>query len=159
MPFPEMRRKRQALDNIECEEILAGCNTGFLGVSGSDGYPYVVPLNFVYWNDCIYFHCSSKGHKIDAIKTDPKVSFCVVERDEVLVDEFATAYRSVIAFGNAFIVEDIDEKRSSLKAFGLKYNPDESAVDAEIAPSFERTTMVRIRIDHMTGKQALSLLE
>ena len=126
---------------------------------GDDGYPYVVPLNYVYWNRCIYIHCAHEGHKIDAVRRNPKVSFCVVEQDEVLPDTFETAYRSVIAFGNAFIVEDLEEKRDSIKALGNKYSPNnEESLEEEIDRFFEHTTMLRIEIDHLTGKQAKCLV-
>ena len=159
MAFPQMRRKKQELSPEECVDILASCTTGCLGVIGNDGYPYVVPLNYIYWNGCIYFHCAGTGHKIDAIRENPKTSFCVVEKDEVISEKFATSYRSVILFGNADIVDDPIVKMDALRMFGLKYNPDEEAVMEEIRPSFERTTMVRIEIEHMTGKKSLDLLD
>ena len=158
MSFPKMRRKKQELETAECEAILFECSTGYLGVQGVDGYPYVVPLNYVFWNECIYFHCALSGHKVEAIKANPKVSFCVVAQDDVIPELFATAYRSVIAFGKAYPVEDPSEKRESLEMLGRKYNPDEEALQAEIEPSFDRTLIVRIEIDHLSGKQALSLV-
>ena len=159
MAFPSMRRRKQQLSTEECEYILGVCTTGVLAVHGTDGYPYTVPLNYVHWNGSVYFHCAKSGHKIDAIMRDPKVSFCVIERDDVVPEMFATAYRSVIVFGTADIVDNPVEVRDSLEALGCKYNPDdEHALRAEIDKDISRVLMVRIDIDHMTGKQASALV-
>ena len=65
--FRPMRRFKQQLSKEECEEILNNCKSGVLAVIGDSGYPYAVPLSYVYFNDKIYFHCAKEGHKVDAI--------------------------------------------------------------------------------------------
>ena len=85
--FREMRRKGQQISQEECSEILLRAKTGILGLHGDDGYPYTVPVNFVYTPGkdgqpgTIGFHCAKTGHKIDAIRRNEKVSFTVVDRD------------------------------------------------------------------------------
>jgi nitroimidazol reductase NimA-like FMN-containing flavoprotein (pyridoxamine 5'-phosphate oxidase superfamily) len=54
--FREMRRNKQQLSFEECEEILKKSTAGVLAVSGDDGYPYAVPLSYVYCDNKIYFH-------------------------------------------------------------------------------------------------------
>lgn len=71
--FREMRRKRQLLTDSECEDILNNGTSGVLAVSGDNGYPYTVPLSYVYDNNRIYFHSANEGHKIDAVKRNPKL--------------------------------------------------------------------------------------
>ena len=68
--FREMRRKRQELEERDCIEILKKGQTGVLAVAGSDGYPYAVPLNYVYdeREKKIFFHSARSGHKLDAIR-------------------------------------------------------------------------------------------
>ena len=61
-------------------EILKKGTSGVLALSGDDGYPYAVPLSYVYENSMLYFHGAKEGHKIDAIRTCDKASFCVVEQ-------------------------------------------------------------------------------
>ena len=78
--FREMRRNSQALDRATCEKILAAADTGILTVHGEDGYPYPVPVNFALQDDTIYIHCAKEGHKIDAIRADDRVGFCVMGR-------------------------------------------------------------------------------
>ena len=73
--FRSMRRGRQSLPPNVCREILEKGVSGVLAVSGDDGYPYAVPLNYVYDDGCLYFHSANVGHKIDAIRENPKVSF------------------------------------------------------------------------------------
>ena len=108
--FREMRRSRQALSREACEQILKENTSGVLAVSGNDGYPYAVPLSYVYEDGVIYFHGAPAGHKIDAIAADGKVSFCVVSQDEIHPEKYTTYYRSVIAFGKAQVFTDEDEK-------------------------------------------------
>ena len=55
--------------------------------------------------DELYFHCAKIGHKLDSIKRNNKVSFCVIDKDEIIPEKFTTHYRSVIVFGKAKIVE------------------------------------------------------
>lgn len=158
MPFREMRRKKQALSIEESIAILERGTTGFLAVHGDDGYPYVVPLNYAYIEGALYIHCAKHGHKVDAIAKDPKVSFCVVDRDEVMPELFATSYRSVIAFGRAQLLEGEDEKRTFIELLGRKYNPtDEEGLQREIEMDFSRLAMIKIDIEHLTGKASLDL--
>ena len=81
MDFRKMRRSRQELPAAQTEKILRDGSTGVLSVLGENGYPYALPLNYVYLDGKIYFHCARTGHKLDAIRQCEKVSFCVVERD------------------------------------------------------------------------------
>ena len=107
--FREMRRNKQQLSCEECEEILRKSTAGVLAVSGDDGYPYAVPLSYVYCDNKIYFHSAKSGHKIDGIKNNSKVSFCVIAKDEIIPEKFTTYFRSVIVFGKARILESMDE--------------------------------------------------
>ncbi len=97
----EMRRKRQQVTREACEEVLRRATSGVLAVIDADGDPYAVPLSFVYTDGKLYFHCAPVGHKIDAIRTNDRISFCVIDRDEVMPESFTTKYRSVIVFGRA----------------------------------------------------------
>ena len=70
--FREMRRKRQALSMEETAAILYRGTSGVLALSGDDGYPYAVPMSYVYTDGKIYFHCAKAGHKLDALKRHAK---------------------------------------------------------------------------------------
>lgn len=157
--FREMRRKRQQLTETECVEILMKNTSGILAVSGDNGYPYAVPLSYVYDNGSLYFHCAKCGHKLDAVKACDKVSFCVVDQDLVVPQEYTTYFRSVIIFGRASIMEQEDEIRSAIEKLAIKYYPDDSKDhrDSVIEKEYKAMCMVKLQIEHMTGKKAIEL--
>ena len=121
MMFKQMRRIKQQLSEKECIDILQRQNVGTLALAKNGDYPYAVPLNYVYYNGKIYFHCAITGHKIDIIKKQNKASFCVIDKDTVVPEKYTTFYRSVIVFGKAEIVEDDVEKMVALKELSYKY--------------------------------------
>lgn len=156
--FRPMRRNRQQLSREDCERILGRCTSGVLALAGDGGYPYAVPLSYVYADGTIIFHSAVQGHKVDAIKRDSRCSFCVIEQDEVKPAEFTTYFRSVIAFGRIRILEDADEKVQALRLLGRRYSPgDEPGLQHEIDKSLDHVLMLRLDIDHLTGKQAIEL--
>ena len=85
--FRELRRGRQALPEAESLAILERGSHGVLAVLGDGGYPYAVPLNYVYEGGAIYFHCARAGHKYDAVMACPRASFCVIDRSDVVPED------------------------------------------------------------------------
>ena len=155
-----MRRNRQQLSREECERILGRCTSGVLALTGDGGYPYAVPLSYVYADGAIIFHSAVEGHKVDAIKRDNRCSFCVIEQDEIKPAEFTTYFRSVIAFGRIHILETADEKVQALRLLGRRYSPgDEPGLQHEIDKSLDHVLLLRLNIDHLSGKQAIELLQ
>ena len=158
--FRPMRRNRQQLSREECERILGRCTSGVLALAGDGGYPYAVPLSYVYADGAIIFHSAVEGHKVDAIKRDNRCSFCVIEQDEIKPAEFTTYFRSVIAFGRIHILETADEKVQALRLLGRRYSPgDEPGLQHEIDKSLDHVLILRLNIDHLSGKQAIELLQ
>lgn len=155
-----MRRIKQQLSKEECEKILVRGKTGVLAVLGDDGYPYTVPINYYYTDGKIYLHCAKTGHKLDAIKKEQKVSFCVVARDDILQEKYTTLFKSVVAFGKAEILTDENEMRSSVTALAEKYCTDcLEGIPAEVESGFGILCIIKISIEHMTGKQGKELLK
>lgn len=157
--FREMRRKKQQLSEAECLAVVERNTAGVLAVSGDDGYPYAVPLSYVYLDGAIYFHSAKSGHKLDAIRQNDKVSFCIVDRDQVVPEKYTTYFRSVIVFGRATVLEDAAEIRSAIEKLAIKYHPADAPEnrDAAIGRELHALSMVKIEIQHMTGKQAIEL--
>lgn len=154
-----MRRNRQQLSREECERILDRCTSGVLALAGDSGYPYAVPLSYVYADGAIIFHSAVEGHKVDAIKRDNRCSFCVIEQDEIKPAEFTTYFRSVIAFGRIHILETADEKVQALRLLGRRYSPgDEPGLQREIDKSLDHVLLLRLNIDHLSGKEAIELV-
>lgn len=155
--FRDMRRFRQQLPAEESAQLLREGTTAVLGVLGDDGYPYTVPVNYVYTDGKIYFHGAKAGHKFDAITRCDKVSLCVVAQDKVVSEELTTHFKSVIVFGRARVLETEDEVFRAAELLGLKFNPDRERVDAEIRRERNALCCVEITVEHMTGKEAIEL--
>ena len=131
--FRKMRRKKQELTEKQCLDILRRAKTATLALSGDDGYPYSVPMNFVYEDGKIYFHGAKEGHKIDAIKNNPKVSMSIIDQED-------------------------DEIYQAIDTLGLKYNEDEVTVEKEIQREWKALCCIEITIEHISGKQAIELV-
>lgn len=150
--FKEMRRKDKQLAMEESIEILKNNEVGILSTICENGYPYGVPLNYVYFKDSIYFHCAREGQKLDNIKNCSKVSFCVTCDVELLPDKFDSNYKSVILFGNASEVDE-EEKEEALLEIIKKYSKAYIEAGKEyIKKAKNATKLYKISIEHITGK-------
>lgn len=156
-----MRRNRQQLSEEECIEILRAGSSGVLALSGTDGYPYAVPLSYLWQDGKVYFHCANAGQKLEAIRHCDKASFCVIGQDQVVPKEYTTYYRSVILFGRLRVLEDPAEVRTAITALAHKYYPTDSAAhrDDLIQKEWPALCVVEMTVDRMTGKQARELAE
>lgn len=158
--FRQMRRKKQVLTKEECELVLERGTSGVLAVQGDGGYPYAVPLSYVYTDGKIIFHCAKQGHKLDAIAQNDKVSFCVIDLDDIQPERYTTYFRSVIAFGRARVLEEETEKRAAIEALAAKYTPDDpEGRKQEIEREYRALCVVAIEIDHLSGKEAIELVK
>ena len=159
--FRQPRRKKQILSPEECEKALCGCTSGVLALSGDDGYPYAVPMSYVYDGGKIYFHCAKEGHKIDSVKRCEKASFCVTVQNEISQEMYTTFYKSVIVFGKIRIVEAEPEKISACMKLAGKYSPDLS--DERHREEIERfrssLCVLELEAEHITGKQSKFLVK
>ena len=159
MEFREMRRKRQQLSDAESIDILKKATSGTLALLGDGGYPYAVPISYVYADGKLYFHSALSGHKVDAIKGCDKASFCVIDKDDVQPEKYTTFFRSVLVFGKVHIVEDDDEKLHIARMLGNRYNPNQDeALQKEIESGLSRMLVIRFDIEHLTGKEAIELV-
>ena len=158
--FREMRRSRQALSPEECTAILEKGTSGVLALAGDSGYPYAVPMSYVFHKGFIYMHSAGEGHKIDAIRREKKASFCVIGQDQVVPEQYTSYFRSVIVFGTVRILEDPREKREALEALALKYAPNDSSENRNKAMEGSGTSvcMLEFSIEHMAGKEAIELV-
>ena len=157
--FRELRRKKQLLSEQETLRVLEEGKTGIVGVLGDDGYPYTVPINYVSLEDKIYFHSAKKGHKVDAIAKEPKVSMTVVEKDDVVSREFTTYFRSIQLFGKAYVVEDEAERNVAFRALCEKFSgADMDRYEEIMSKEAAAAAIVRIDIEHITGKESIELV-
>ena len=160
--FRPMRRFKQALSPEACREVLSRGTSGVLALSGDGGYPYAVPLSYVYDPEGgkFYFHSAKAGHKVDAVRREPKASFCVIDQDQVVPEEYTTYFRSVIAFGTVRVLEEEGEKRSAIELLARKYAPADSAENREraIQREWAPLCMLEMTVEHLTGKEAIELV-
>lgn len=154
--FRKMRRaEKKAIAREDAVQILKEAKRAVLAVAGDNDYPYAIPINYFYdeSEEKIYFHSSLAGHKVDAMKRNPKVCFTVYGEPEIRDLDWAPYVRSVVAFGTAKPVEDMEEKIAKLKMFAMKYYPSEAEADEEIAEDLKAVQLIEITIEHMTGKE------
>lgn len=159
MEFRKMRRSRQQLSKSECDAILSMATSGTLALLGDNGYPYAVPISYVYTDGKLYFHSAKTGHKVDAIRQCDKASFCVIDADDVHPSEFTTYFRSVIAFGKIQIIESENERMHAASLLGGRYNPgDDTGLQKELEKGLSHMLILRLDIEHLTGKEAIELV-
>jgi uncharacterized protein len=157
--FRDMRRKKQSLSEEETIEILKTCTSGVLAVTGDNGYPYAVPLSYAYNDGKLYFHFAKEGHKLDSIAKNNKVSFCVIQTDQVIPETFTTHFRSAVVFGRARLLTEDSEKKYALECLVEKYSPNYiSEGRSEIERDWKRVCAAEVAIEHMTGKASIELI-
>lgn len=158
--FREMRRIKQALSSEESIRILEEGTSGVLALSGDEGYPYAVPVSYVYNDSRLYFHSAVSGHKIDAVRRCGKASFCVTAQDLIVPEKYTTYYKSVIAFGRIRILTEEPEIRKAIELLAIKYHPDDSEQGRleTIRRDRNRLCMLELSIEHLSGKEAIELV-
>jgi len=150
--FKQMRRADRALEADQATAVLAKGGYGILSTTGEDGYAYGVPLSYVYIQDAIYFHCAPEGLKLDNIRHNNRVSFCVVGDTLPLAEKFSMRYESVIVAGRASEVEGAEKDRA-LQALIEKYSGAYMEKGHKyIESDSHKTKVIRISIENITGK-------
>lgn len=147
-----MRRQDRKTTNNEALNILENGEYGILSTVSSENEPYGVPITFCLIDKCIYFHCAVEGRKIDNIKYNPKVSFCVVGKTVLLPEKFGTNYESCIVYGN--VSESFaKEKQLALKGIVHKYSKDFINEGLKYIEKLENKARVfKISIESISGK-------
>lgn len=158
--FRAMRRASQEMPREACDDVLRRGTSGVLAVAGDGGYPYAVPLSYAWDEGRIVFHSARSGHKLEALRRDPRASFCVVDQDQVVPERFTTHFRSVIAFGTVRELTEAGEKRDAAVLLARRYAPEVAERDAlrEIEGAWDRLCMLELRVEHLTGKEAIELV-
>ncbi len=150
-----MRRKeREITDSAEIDDIISGAGVCRIGLVDG-GQPYIVPVFFGYEKSSIYFHCAPGGRKLDIIHKNNSVCFEIEADVELIRGErpcgWTARYRSVMGVGRASVLETEEEKRHGLDVLMRHYSNGESHTDF---PKLDVTAVVRIDIEHMSGKKA-----
>lgn len=147
-----MRRKDRHISNREAFEILKDAKYGVLSMCTPDEQGYGIPISFALTDNAIYFHCAKEGAKLDYLRRNNKVSFCVVGSVVTLPSKFGTTYESAIVSGITQEVEE-EEKYKALMSFLEKYSSDYiEQGKAFIDNLFDKVTVVKLSIESITGK-------
>ena len=164
-----MRRKQSEItDRAVIDRILERSTIGRLATVGADGYPYITPVNFVYLDGAIYFHCARSGEKLDNLKRDPRVCFTVDiplayldlgyygdDPQPCMVHQF---YHCVIIRGRAECVLQMEEKVRALNGLVAAHE----TVGRQIppitgtTPAVAQCEVVAVRIESISGKSDLA---
>jgi nitroimidazol reductase NimA-like FMN-containing flavoprotein (pyridoxamine 5'-phosphate oxidase superfamily) len=151
--FKAMRRADKKMTAEQVESILTVASYGVLGLTLPSGYPYAVPVNYVYKDNAIYIHCAGEGQKLDAIRHSEKATFSIVHSENVIKSKFTTAFESVMVFGTAEIIEASHENAGPLALFIEKYSQDfKTEGMAYVESAAAKTTLIKLSIEHREGK-------
>ena len=152
--FRNITRIKQVISKDECIEILKKQLRGVLSVNGEDGYPYGLPINHFYNDEdgYLYFHSGRIGYKVEMMRQNDKVSFCVMDNGFIKEGDWALNIRSVIAFGRIEFIDDQNVIERICRNLCHKFTDDEKYIQDEIDRSLKNTLMFRMKIEHLTGK-------
>lgn len=151
-----MRRKdREITDRSVIDDIINRAQVCRLAFCNED-IPYIVPMNFGYRDNCLYFHCAREGKKLDMLKNNHVVCFEIDIDHEIIKDdnpcEWGIKYRSVIGYGKAELIPELNKKKDALDTIMSKYSdithydyPENAVRNIEI---------IKITIAEVTGKKA-----
>ncbi len=149
------RSDREIKDQKEIDGIIERADVCHIGLSDGN-MPYIVPMDFGYKDNCLYFHCAKEGKKIDIIKRNSSACFEMDIDHTFLKPEghpcgWGAKYQSVIGFGKAFIVENFEEKSEAMNIVTQHYGGSYYPFSKD---ELERVTIIRIEIASITGKKA-----
>ena len=153
--FPEMKRKSKEMTPEDLKKSLLRGEYGTLSMISPFGYPYAVPLNYVYVpeKNCLYFHSALSGNKLECLRREDRVSFALVDSSEVLPADFTSRFSSVILFGRVRFVDDSQEKEAALFKLVEKYSPgylEEGR--AYITKDLPKTQVLCLEVEFASGK-------
>ncbi len=148
--YREMRRKDRQLTEAQAKEVLEKAEFGYLATTCPDNTPYVVPINHVYMDGYLVFHCARDGQKLDNIRENAAVCYAVTTHNRLIPEKTTTEYESAVAFGKAEIVTDLSLKKELLVGLMSRLAPGLPFPCHD--PGVERTTVVRVKVERVTGK-------
>lgn len=151
-----MRRAEKEITNRrEIDSILSKAIVCRIGIIDHET-PYIVPMNFGYKDDILYLHSAQDGKKIELLKRNPMVCF-EVECDLEIINtgipcKWSMNYRSVIGYGKANFITDLEQKRKALHIIIGHYSPGSSYIFPE--KNLKEVTVIKIEISDMTAKKS-----
>lgn len=151
-----MRRKEKEITDLQqIEKIVARAKVCRLSLFDQN-YPYIVPLCFGYKDKTLYFHSASRGKKIDLLKNNKNVGFEIDIPGKILRKgrhcNWDIEYKSVIGYGQAEIIEDMQLKKNALQIILHHYSDTIPPIPEK---NIKNTTIIKVVIIEMTGKKSI----
>jgi uncharacterized protein len=159
MSSPQLRRADRIMPEERALDTLARGYSGRLASIGEDGFPYCIPLLYVWMEDEVYLHTTSaRGHLRANVEREPRVCFEIDEQDGVFdygrfECDSGLAYRSVCVFGRIRIVEAREVKQRFCEALMAKYGKPATERPKGFFPRLDAITVYAIAVERMTGKE------
>jgi len=156
---PHMRRADRLMSDEDALQMLATGFCGRLATVGIDGWPYVVPLLYVWMDQQVFIHrTSSGGHLAENLRANPRVCFEIDAPGEVFAYgryecDTGLAYASVIAFGSMRLVQDVEEKTRFCIELMRKYADAGWERPHGFFPRLREIEVYGMALDRLTGKQ------
>jgi len=148
-------KNRPIISKPDQEAVIRKCQTCSIAMVDPEGKPYVIPMNFGFAGDYIYFHGSATGKKVDVLKnkSDVCISFSTDHELRYVTEEVACSwsmrYRSVLVYGKAESVEDPDEKIDILNVIMAHYADRKFEYNA---PSIREVMVWKVKTDKIEGR-------
>jgi uncharacterized protein len=155
-----MRRKDKEITNRkDIDDIINKAIVCRIGLIDKDNdIPYIIPVNFGYDGKSLYIHTAKTGRKIDLIKKNNIVCFEIDIDTEIIhkkeISRCSSAYKSVIGYGKAYIIEDEQEKKTALDYLMNHYSEEAPTQRYDYQNCINEVGIIRIDIESISGKQS-----
>ena len=139
----------------EMEAVIRKCQTCCISMVDPEGKPYVIPMNYGFQDDVVFFHGAQKGKKVDVLQHQQDV--CIVFStdhqlryvNEEVACSWSMRYRSVIVYGKAEFVDDLKDKVDCLNIIMANYS-DRSFEYND--PAVREVMVFKVKVQKMDGR-------
>lgn len=150
-----MRRKeKEIVEQNIIEEILSSSSICRVALFDNE-FPYIVPMNYGYKENTLYFHCALQGRKIDLIKQNNKVGFEIEHNHELITDDvsckWTTYFTSIIGNGFMEIVTNHKEKVAGLDILMQQHGKNDNEYPDK---AVEQVLVLKLKINYLTAKKS-----
>jgi uncharacterized protein len=155
---PTMRRADRAMAQEQMLQLLDRGFAGRLATISDDGYPYCVPLLFIWADDQVFLHgTSARGQLQTNVRREPRVCFEIDEPGDVFdygrfECDSGLSFQSVILFGKIRIAEDTATKQRFCERLMEKYGRPNSTRPKNFFPRLDAITVYVMSVERMSGK-------
>lgn len=148
------RKDKEVTDQKAIEEIINKAQVCRLSVA-YENMSYIVPMNFGYANQTLYFHSAREGLKLSILRENPQACFEMDIDTKIIPNELACRwtmrYQSVIGFGEVEFIDELDAKRAGMQIIMQHYTDEKAAIEDA---SLSGVTLFKLKINKMMGKKS-----